>query len=409
MKLDLPPLGVRTERRRRRRMRNRQIAAGFAAVLLAILAAVGVRSLRSTPGESSAAGGETASRQVTYLVTTTLADDLSGQADTLTLFALGPKGGRPFALFIPAETQTEVPGHGFDSVGRALSFGGVPLQRLTVANLLGARIDHTLTVSDEIIGTLVDQVGGVEIDVASRLLADDGSGRLVPVFEPGRRRMDASAVRRYLSYRGHDETELSRFPRAQQVWEALFAAYAGRSGEAVAGLFARLSADLDTDVTPAELGPFFAAFARAGAGARVYAVLPVMPVGAGGAEQTFKLDEAQASELIRQHLRGSLPPQGAGLGARVQILNGNGAPQVGERVARLLVPAGLKVVLDGNASSFGFATTKIIVYADDGASLAIARRIRELLGLGEIEIDRRGQTIVDATIVVGKDFLAKKG
>jgi LCP family protein required for cell wall assembly len=408
MKLDFPPVGVRTERRRQRRTRNRRVAAGCLVVLLAILTSVGLRSLRSKPGSPPAPSGEIAAKQVTFLVITTRSDDLSEQADVLTLFALGPKERNPFAMFVPTETQAEVPGHGFDSAGRAMSFGGVPLQKLTVSNLLGVRVDHTLAVSEQVMGDLVDQVGGLDVEVSSRMLADDGSGRLVPIFEPGRRHMDGAAARKYLSYRGPEETEIARFPRAQQVWEGLMAAWA-RSGGIVEGLFERLGDALDTDVTPSEVGKFFGAFARAGASARVYAVLPVTPVGAGGSAQTFRLDDAQVAQLVSQHLSGALPPRGVGAGARVQILNGNGTPEVGERVARILVPAGFKVVLDGNASSFDFARTKILIYASDEASLALARRIRELLGAGEIEIDRRQQTIVDVTIVVGKDFLARKG
>ena len=40
----------------------------------------------------------------------------------------------------------------------------------------------------------------------------------------------------------------------------------------------------------------------------------------------------------------------------------------------------------GNASSFKFPRTRIVVYSD--ANLAVAQRIRTLLGLGDIEIGR---------------------
>jgi len=59
----------------------------------------------------------------------------------------------------------------------------------------------------------------------------------------------------------------------------------------------------------------------------------------------------------------------------------------------------------GNASSFGFRRTRIVVYRE--ADVPVAQRIRALLRVGQIEIALTRQTIVDVTIVVGRDFAAR--
>jgi len=87
------------------------------------------------------------------------------------------------------------------------------------------------------------------------------------------------------------------------------------------------------------------------------------------------------------------------------VLNGNGEPETGLAVADLLVPAGFRIADTGNARSFDFTRTRIIVYRE--TDLPIAVRIRDLLGLGAIEISRTQQTIVDVTVVVGRDFVAR--
>ncbi len=88
----------------------------------------------------------------------------------------------------------------------------------------------------------------------------------------------------------------------------------------------------------------------------------------------------------------------------MEILNGNGAEAVGQDVAERLRGGGYRVVLTGNADSFDYETTLIVVYDDTPEQLAMAEDVRERLGVGEIQRSATPQSVVDATIVVGADF-----
>ncbi len=90
---------------------------------------------------------------------------------------------------------------------------------------------------------------------------------------------------------------------------------------------------------------------------------------------------------------------------RVQILNGNGVPGIGEEVAEKLSQENFRVLLSGNARSLDYKTTLIVTYDSSEEGLAMAERARSLLGVGEVQVSAQGQGIVDLTIVVGKDFL----
>ncbi len=92
---------------------------------------------------------------------------------------------------------------------------------------------------------------------------------------------------------------------------------------------------------------------------------------------------------------------------RVQVLNGNGVPGIGQEVADLLVDKGFRVIVSANARRFDYDRSLIIIYDDSPESEAIARKARSLLGGGEIQVSTQDQGIVDLTIVVGKDFLRK--
>jgi polyisoprenyl-teichoic acid--peptidoglycan teichoic acid transferase len=90
---------------------------------------------------------------------------------------------------------------------------------------------------------------------------------------------------------------------------------------------------------------------------------------------------------------------------RVQILNGNGVPGIGQDVARKLVGQGFRLILSGNAQRLDYRKTLVITYENSEQGIALAERARDLIGVGEVQVSAQEQGIVDLTIVVGKDYL----
>lgn len=400
--------GIRQERRRRKALRRRVVAGGAVALPLVILMIVLIAGLggddnKPTPiPVSGGAEGE----QITYLLVGTRSDDTTGAADWITLLAIDREGTRPLTLFLPTATLTEIPGFGFDAVGKALALGRLPLEEVAVENMLGITVDHTMVVSEQLISRMVDLAEGIEVDVPERLLAPSGTNRLVPVFEKGKQQLDGARAVRYLQFEG-EGSELERVVRAQQIWEGIYQKFAGdKAADLKRIMTSLLTSSPVTDAPPADAGAFIGAFAAVGPDDRSYRTLPVEAVEGGGAEDAFRVQQARLEELVRSMLAESMPPEGTGRGARVQILNGNGRPEVGLGVADRLIPAGFRIADTGNARSFDFVRTRIVVYRE--ADIPIAQRIRALLGVGNIEISRTQQSIVDVTIVVGRDFVVKQ-
>lgn len=92
-------------------------------------------------------------------------------------------------------------------------------------------------------------------------------------------------------------------------------------------------------------------------------------------------------------------------GHSVQVLNGNGTPGIGQVVGQRLVEGGFDVALSGNAQTMDYRVTRIVTYDPTSEGLEDAARVRELLGLGEIQVSAQTQGIVDLTVVVGRDFV----
>ncbi|MCA1832706.1 MAG: LCP family protein [Actinomycetota bacterium] len=383
----------------KRRVRTMAIAAPI--VLVVLIAALVRIGHNSNNGSTSSIGA--GPKPVTYLVMTVRAGDVSRQADTMTVFSIGGKA-TPYALLIPTTTLTEIPGYGFDSIGRALSFGRVPLADVTVENMLGVHVDHVAIIDDVAFARFIDGIGGVTISVPSNLFQSNGRGTLVPVFGAGTQSMRGGRAVRYLTFQAPDETELSRLAREQQLWNGIFAKFAGSKASDLADRVRDIGNAVDGDAGATAFGRYLAAFAQLAQSARTYDVLPVTPVGGSGVEEAFRVNQDELDVQVSRFLGGSMASKKAR--PRLQLLNGNGTPEVGVSVAQKLIPQGLRLVDSGNARSFDFAVTKIIVYADDPEALALAEHIKQLLGAGEIEVARRPQTSIDVTVVIGKDYRA---
>jgi LCP family protein required for cell wall assembly len=128
------------------------------------------------------------------------------RGDALHLIGVNPKERRATMLDIPRDTWVDIPGHGQQRINAALEFGGAELQARTVSQLTGIPIAFTIKTNfDGLIG-MVDDLGGVDVDVPQRM-ADPNSGAF---FEPGINRFDGHAALAFSRNRHIGSGDLTR-------------------------------------------------------------------------------------------------------------------------------------------------------------------------------------------------------
>jgi polyisoprenyl-teichoic acid--peptidoglycan teichoic acid transferase len=380
------------------------LLAAVAAALLVVASGLVDRAREIVaPEEEVDLAGLVGGAQPTLALVTHEAGAEDAGARSIAVLAHDRESGEGTVLLVPPSTVADVPGHGSFGVGQAFAFGDAALTGVTLENLLGIRLDEVVAVSSEEWASLLDRMGGFEVEVPGQLVSRDGGGAGEVRFEPGPQHLDGPRLAEYLSFRAPGETELDALPRVQRV---------------LAGLLDRLAEEpaLLTEVFGGEGAPELAAedpelvrqllaeLSEARVEDRVVTLtLPVSPLGSGR-DDVYRVDASRLSQLVEDRLAASRPSGEAGAGRDLQILNGNGIPGVGQLVAELLQPGGYRVLLSGNADSFDHETTRIVIHDDGPEQLAVARDIRDRLGVGEIERSGTPQSVVDVTIVVGADF-----
>jgi hypothetical protein len=118
--------------------------------------------------------------------------------------------------------------------------------------------------------------------------------------------------------------------------------------------------------------------------------------------EIYQPKREEIAALVSRTLAGAVPPAADQGRTKVEVLNGTGRIGVAQKVASLLVPAGLQVVLAGNADNFSHDKTDVIFY--DETMEAKARDVVRILGVGRLLLNRFTSGVADITVIVGKDF-----
>lgn len=395
------------DRSKRRRQRAKLIflaTVGFAALgLVAALFSSIEFADRDKPGKSAAPKVAT---QESWLVIGTVEADTTGSANWISVMSWDKKKSQGIMMYLPKTTIAEVPGIGQETLDQTLSLGKEPLLISGVENLLGIQFDHYMKISDQGIRALFDATGGLTLDVDQKLTKKQDDGKIYTTFSEGRQHLDGKRVAEFMTYTDESGDEVSRANRHATIWSALFENFSGKPVE----LATKVGSSKDvfvTDAKPKAIEDLFRSFASAPEGQIFMQTLPVTSTGVASGIQHYAPDREGIEKIVQQYMAQSKPSGSTRTGRRVEILNGNGKPGLGQEVAEKLVPQGFRIILSQNAKSLEYETTQVVVYSNSKAALDIAKQVKELLGVGEILISRQQQSVVDVTIVVGKDYLEK--
>ena len=150
--------------------------------------------------------------------------DDAGRSDTSFVVTIDNDAKKATMLSIPRDSRVKIAGHGWDKVNHAFAFGGAPLSKKTIENLLGIPIDYTVSVNFRGFMRMVDAVGGITVDVDKRMRYsdpyDDDGGLEIDLY-PGVQKLNGRTAIEYVRYRD-EEGDIGRVARQQKFLKALF-------------------------------------------------------------------------------------------------------------------------------------------------------------------------------------------
>lgn len=152
-----------------------------------------------------------------------LRPDEHPRSDSMLLVSMDPVT-KTYDLFsILRDTYVDIPGYGSSRINAALAEGGPKLAMTTVSNFTGLSVDRYVITDFEGFKSLIDAVGGVEIDVEKNMRYRDPTdkGKYDIDLKKGLQRLDGDKALQYVRFRHDATSDYTRTERQRKLLAAL--------------------------------------------------------------------------------------------------------------------------------------------------------------------------------------------
>jgi len=318
-----------------------------------------------------------------------------GRADTIVFLSISPKTKDVLILSIPRDTRVEIPGRGMDKVNHAYAFGGEKLISKTVSSFLDLPI-HFYAVADfNGFVNIIDELGGVEIDIEKEMHYVDKAGGVEINLYPGNQILDGGKALQYIRFRHDKLGDLGRIKRQQKL--------------ALAVIKKMMNFDSITKIPQISEG--MKGYIETNI--KVQDAIALANLFRGVDQEKFKVETVQGKpvyiegisylepdlEEVRQRVKSLIYSKNSGM--KVEVLNGNAMTGIAHKIAKDLELQGFEIVNLGNADNFNYKKTKIIVYSKE---VNLDNEFKKLFNDFEIVKEYQTNDNLDLVIILGKDM-----
>lgn len=323
-----------------------------------------------------------------------------GLSDTIMIAALDLNSKTVRAVSIPRDTRIQLYGHGAQKINAAYALGGPDLATEAVQAVLGIDVDYFIKTDIAGLKNIVDLVGGVGIEVEKNMRYRDRRGGLYIDLKKGYRHLDGDKALQYVRFRHDAMGDITRIQRQQKFLRALARQMLSpenwvRLPSVVSEMYGKEY--VETNLSLKDIKELASLAREIPPDEMEMETAPGVPQNIDGISYWI-IDQEQTALMVERLLEFS---QSAA--ARVEVLNGSGIYGLAKIVADRLEQSGYKVTSMGNAPSFDYAASEIIVHNEKANAVEVA----QLIGCSNIKDDSSSDADAneaDLTVIVGKDY-----
>lgn len=335
-------------------------------------------------------------------------DSTNPLTDSIMVASYQPQTRSISLLSIPRDLWVEIPGYGEARINEAFQNTGPMGAMLTVQKNLGIPVNYWAVVSYKAVERLIDDVGGVTVNVPYDIddptfPADDGIHYEPFRITKGVHRLNGREALRYARTR-HADSDFGRAERQQQVLMALKNELLKPWNWLKAPILIRDAKNLVKTNFPLDQAPgLMLQILGAGSDSIRRAVLSyennavVSYTGAGGASLLL-LNKPVADEIIEDLFGPSLailrnaPP--------IQVANGNGYTGAATQFSQVLAGMGANVLEPTDADRTNYPTHRVYYRSGDRRTVQAARLIAAMLGTTA----ERGRSDSAIEVILGRNY-----
>lgn len=142
-------------------------------------------------------------------------DAFTGRSDTIVVGRFDPIANTIRTISIPRDTQVEIPNNGTQKINAANAIGGPALAKMTVERFLGIPIDHYVVLNVHGLVDLVNELGGVTLEVPKKMAYMDWTAKLKIDLEPGVHTLTGNQAMGFVRFRHDALGDIGRVQRQE--------------------------------------------------------------------------------------------------------------------------------------------------------------------------------------------------
>jgi LCP family protein required for cell wall assembly len=356
------------------------------------------------------------------------------RTDSMMLVTLDPISETAGMLSIPRDLWVEIPAYGHGRINTAYALGeqdrlpggGPALAVKTVEKLLGVPIQYYVQIDFGAFVRMIDEIGGLEIDVPFRITVDPIGPNNTVVLGSGFQTLSGDVALAYARARHTERGDFDRARRQQKIALALrdqllelnmVATVVARAP----ALYQELSSGIRTNLALDQmiaLGMLALQISPDDIRSAVIAppeMVTLETIIYGGEEAEVLKPVPNQIRMLRDEIFTATGAIGPSISvedaadaadqetARVAVLNGTGEEELAAKMAEIFEKLGLNVVEIGNADVFGYATTHVMDYTGNPYT---THYLMELMDLSQSQILFQSvpDSEIDIAIIIGADW-----
>lgn len=325
-----------------------------------------------------------------------------GLSDTIMVAVIDMETKTVRGISIPRDTRINIEDHGDQKINAAYAIGGDKLAIQAAQAVLGVSVDYYIKTDISGLKEIVDLVGGVGIEVEKDMHYTDRRGGLYINLKKGYRHLDGNKALQYVRFRHDALGDITRIQRQQKFLRALVRQMLSAKNilklrPTVERIYEKGYVQTDMQVTDLLA---LAKLARdIPPDTMEMETVPTVSHNINGCSYQ-EVDREKTAEMVDRLLQSG----GHSITAKVAVLNGSGMSGLAKLAADKLEKSGYKVTSTGNAKSFDYENSEIIVHKTVADS---AEKIAELIGSADI---RKADSTIsatdgeDITVIIGKNY-----
>lgn len=326
------------------------------------------------------------------------------RSDTMILLSYNPKTNKAYILSIPRDTMIKLDKYGTQKINAAYPIGGPQLAMDMVSQLIGEPVDYYIKIGYEGFKQLVDDLGGVEMNVPMDMDYDDNAGNLHIHLKKGVQLLDGEKALQLVRFRhGYAEQDLERVKVQREFLLAMFQKAKDPSSLLkIHRILKTINQYVETNIPPTTMLKYADYLLKLDKDNIKTATLPGTSQYIDGV--AYYITDPQEVLQFMDNLNDERDDTAIAANKKdikIEVLNGGGIPGAATKTADLLKQQGYDVVKIGNVVGTTYNTTQIINRTDDKK---IVEDLRKILKNAIVVEDTNGDSNVDITIILGKNI-----